>query len=133
MNLSENLSETLPMLQSPEWIKKLTLELSLISNLPLDLEGRLLVYDAENEEVTDILTDDFLLISASMDGQPVQRTMSIELTGERIKKMLQSNQMILDFGLDTQAREVELNANQILRLLAKCRVEYDGNVIIKNN
>ena len=132
MNLSENLSETLPMLQSPEWIKKLTLELSLTSNLPLDLEGRIFVYDAENEEVTDILTDDFLLISASMDGQPVQRTMSIELTGERIKKMLQSNQMILDFGLDTQAREVELNANQILRLLAKCRVEYDGNVKLKN-
>ena len=131
--LSENLSENLPMLQSPEWIKKLTLELNMVSNLPLDLEGRIFMYDTENEEIIDILTDSFLLISASMDGQPVQRAINIEVTGDRIGKLLKSNRMILDFGLDTQAREVELNANQFVSFSAKCRVEYDGNLKLKND
>ena len=132
MNLSENLSGTLPMLESPEWVKKLTLELNLTSNIPLDLEGRIMMYDAENDEITDVLVDDFILISASFDGQPVERSVSIEVTDERIGKMMQANRMILDFGVDTQAREVELTPNQFLRFFAKCKVEYDGNVKLKS-
>ena len=131
-NLSENLSGSLPMLESGDWIKKLTLDLDLTSNIPLDLEGRILMYNSENGEVMDILADNVVLVSASLDGQPVNHSVSIEVTNDRIERMMKSDRMILDFDVDTQAREIDLNANQFLHFFVKCKVGYDGIIDIKS-
>lgn len=131
LNLSENLSADMPLLQS-DMIKKLTLDLDLTSNIPLDLTGSVLMFDNESGQVTDVLADNIVLVSTSADGQPVSHTVTIEVTDDRIRHIMESNRLILDFDVDTQAREAVLNANQYLRFYVKAKIEYDGIMELKN-
>ena len=110
----------------PEIIECLTLELTFNSTLPLNLSGHFYMYDSENDEVTDVLLPDSKLIQASFDGQPATTTVSIDVTEERIDNVLRSDCIIMAYALDTDARDVKLNANQKLSLFVKAKVKYDG-------
>lgn len=110
----------------PEWIKKLTLELTFNSTIPFDLIGNFQMYDSEHNVITDTLLEDATLITASYDGQPSIENVTIEIDGERLQRVMRSNRIILDFDLGNDGRDVVLNANQSLRFNLKAKVEYDG-------
>ncbi len=115
-------------LDSPEWIKKLTLELTLNSTLPFRLNGGFYMYDSERDEVTDILLQNATLLEASYDGQTKTTTVVLEVTEDRLQNVLRSDQIILDLAVDTESQDVSLNVNQTLNFFVKAKVEYDGNV-----
>lgn len=113
-------------IKSPEWVKKLTLELTFISTIPFELSGGFLMYNSETELVTDVLLEDATLIAASYDGQATTSTITVEVTEERLQNLFNSNRIILDLQLDTDGRNVVLNGNQGLQFFAKAKAEYDG-------
>lgn len=124
MNLSE--------LELPDMIERLTLELTFTSTLPINLMGYFYMYDAEFEMITDTLVSGGQLIEASFDGQPTHTTVSIDITEERVERVLQSDHIIMQYVLDTDATDVKLNANQKLTLYMKARVKYNGEVEFDN-
>ena len=112
----------------PEWVKKLTLEITFNSTIPFDFHGRFMAYDTVSGMVTDVLLDDTDLIAASYDGQPHTSTIAIEVTDDRLQAVLQSNKLILDLGLDTKGHDIKLNAQQGLGYSLKTKVDYDGAI-----
>lgn len=120
-------------IEMPDMIKKLTLDLSLTSTLPLNLDGWFYLYDSQADMITDILNPDGQLIVASYDGQPTSTMVSIEITEDRLENLFRADRIITRLALDTDARDVKLNANQRLGLSIKAKVEYDGNVELENN
>ena len=115
-------------LRLPEFVKTLTLELTFVSTLPLNLEGQFFMYDSENEIVTDTLIGEGKLIEASFDGYPKSTTISIDVTEERIEKVLHSDRIIMQYALDTDARNVKITADQKLGVFVKAKASYDGVV-----
>ena len=113
-------------LELPDFIEKLTLELAFTSTLPVNLRGQFYMYDSEFEMITDTLIDASELIEASFDGQPTHTTVSIEITEERINKVIQSDRIIMLYELDTDARNVKLTADQKLTLFVKAKAKYNG-------
>lgn len=112
-------------MELPDMIEQLTLELTFSSTLPVDLTGRFYMYDSEHEIITDTLVGEGKLIEASYDGQPTQTTLSLDVTEERIERVLHSDRIIMRYVLDTEARDVKLNTNQRLTLFVKAKAKYD--------
>ena len=112
-------------IELPDMIEQLTLELTFSSTLPVDLTGRFYMYDSEHEIITDTLVGEGKLIEASYDGQPTQTTLSLDITEERIERVLHSDRIIMRYVLDTEARDVKLNTNQRLTLFVKAKAKYD--------
>lgn len=115
-------------LELPDMIEKLTLELTFNSTLPVSLLGRFYMYDSEHEMITDTLIGEGRLIEASFDGQPTHTTISLDVTEGRVQNMLHSDRIIMQYVLDTEARNVKLNANQRLTLFVKAKAKYDTSV-----
>lgn len=111
---------------TPEWVKKLTLEITFTSTIPFDLHGSFMAYDTVSGMVADVLLDDAEVIAASYDGQPNKSTIAIEITEEKLMSVIHANKLILDLRLDTDGNDVRLNANQSLDYFVKARVVYDG-------
>ena len=107
-------------------IESITLEMTFNSTLPLNLGGRFYMYDSESDKITDTLVANDEIIRASFDGQPTTTEVSIEITENRIEKVLHSDRIIMLYELDTDAHDVVLNANQKLELYVKTKVKYDG-------
>lgn len=112
----------------PELLERLTLELTFTSTLPVDLMGRFYMYDSEHDMITDTLVGDGKLIEASFDGQPTHTTLSLDITEERIERVMHSDRIIMRYVLDTDAHNVKLNADQSLTLFVKARAKYDTAV-----
>ena len=123
-----NLSE----LELPDFIERLTLELTFTSTLPVNLIGRFYMYDSEHEMITDTLVSEGKLIEASFDGEPTHTTVSIDITEERLEKVLGSDRIIMQYLLDTDAHDVKLNANQKLTLYVKAKAKYNADVEFDN-
>jgi len=119
-------------ISSPEWIKKLTLELTFNSTVPFNMIGKFQMLDSEHNEITDVLIDEATLITASLDGQVTTVTVPIEITDQRLQTIMQSDRIILDFDLDSEGRSIVLNANQGLQFYVKAKVEYDGTFDFEN-
>lgn len=115
-------------LEFPEMIERLTLQLTFVSTLPLNLDASFFMYDSESGQITDTLLDGTQLIEASLDGRPVTTTLDLDVTEDRIDKVLHSDRIIMWYHLDTDARDVVLNVNQNLDLFLKVKAEYNGCV-----
>ena len=120
-------------IESPEWMKKLTIELEITSTIPLNMNGVFYMYDIDNECVTDTLVGEPLRLPASFDGTPTHATASIEITEDRLDKVMDSERIIMCYDVDTGAHDVAFNINQTLQFFVKARVEYDGVVELKND
>ena len=124
----------LSQLESPEWIKKMTLELVFESTIPFNLNGNFMMYDSEHDVVTYTLLDNATLIAASYDGQPTMTQVTIEITEEAlINDIFKADRIILDFDLGTESQDVVLNANQYLNFTLKSKVQYDGDFEFNND
>lgn len=119
-------------LELPDFIEKLTLELTFTSTLPVNLRSQFYMYDSEHEMITDTLVDAGKQIEASFDGQPTHTTVSIEITEERINKVIHSDRIIMLYELDTDARNVKLTADQKLTLYVKAKAKYNGVAELDN-
>ena len=119
---------TLKGIDMPDLIKKLTIDLNLNSTLPLNLDGWFYLYDSQTDMITDTLNPEGHLITASFNGLPTSTTISVEITEDRLENVFRSDRIIARLVLDTQGRNVQLNADQELGISAKAKVEYDGIV-----
>ena len=115
-------------IKMPEMIEELSLELTLNSTLPLNLGGQFFVYNSENDQIMDTLLENTQLIEASFDGHPTSTTLTVDITEDRIEDVIHSDQIIMLFMLDTDARDVKINANQKLDMFVKAKVKYKGIV-----
>lgn len=113
-------------LEFPEMIEQMTLQLTFVSTLPLDLDASFFMYDSESGQVTDTLLVGAHLIEAAFDGSPVVTTVDLEVTEDRIDRVLHSNRIIMHYRLDTDAHDVVLKVNQKLDLFLKIKAKYDG-------
>lgn len=115
-------------LELPDMIEQLTLDMTIASTLPLGMKGSFFLYDSENENVTDTLMLNGDVIRASFDGRPVKTDVKLVIDKERVEHLIQSNSIIMSFGLEAGAHGVDLNANQKLDLFLKARAKYKTNV-----
>ena len=115
-------------IEMPDMIKQLTLELTFNSTMPLNLGGQFFMYDSSVDQIADTLLIDNQMIAASFDGTPRTTTISVDITEDRVENVMHSDRIIMLFSLDTEARDVVINANQKLDLFARASVKYKGNV-----
>ena len=115
-------------LEMPDLIEELTLQFTFKSTLPLELSGKFMLYDSENECVTDVLLEEATLIAASYDGHTSPSEVEVVITKDRVENALRSDRIILCFDLDTDAHDVNLNASQGLDFFVKARAKYNGVV-----
>ena len=114
----------------PDMIERITLDLTFNSTIPMNLGGKFYLYDSENDVITDILLEDDEIIKASFDGQPAVSSLSVDITDDRVAHFMSSDRIIMFYELDTDSRDVEINANQSLGAFIKAKVKYNGVVEI---
>lgn len=119
-------------IELPDLIESLTLDLDITSSLPLNLNGWFYLYDSQTGMITDTLNADGKIIEASYTGLPTSNTISIEITPDRLDNVLHSDRIVMMFEVDTDSRDVKLNAQQELGVLVRGKVKYNG-VITDNN
>ena len=115
-------------IKKPEQIEKLTLELTITSTIPLNMNAQFFTYDSETERITDTLVAKDKLIAASFDGRPTMTEVVLEVTGEKIRHLVESDRLISCYELDTEAHDVVLNGQQGVDVYMKARVKYNGIV-----
>lgn len=115
-------------IKMPDQIEKLTLELSISSTLPLNMNAQFFTYDSETGKITDTLVAQDNLIRASFDGQPTLAEVALEITGEKVIRFMQSDRLISCYEIDTDAHNVMLKGQQGLDMFMKAKVKYNGNV-----
>ena len=113
-------------IKRPEQIEKLTLELSISSTIPLNMNARFYAYDSETERITDTLAAQDKLIGASFDGRPTLTEVVLEVTGDKVMHLIESDRLISCYELDTEARDVVLNGQQGVDVFLKAKVKYNG-------
>lgn len=128
---SDTIDMAVSSIEIPELIKKLTLELTFVSTIPLNLGGTFLMYDSETGTILDVLVDDPTMIQSTFDGQACTSTVAIELDETKLDNFMHCDALIMNFAVDTDAHDVVLNANQSMQIYVKSKVEYDGNVELK--
>lgn len=119
-------------IELPDLIESLTLDLDITSSLPLNLNGWFYLYDSQTGMITDTLNADGKIIEASYTGLPTSNTISIEITPDRLDNVLHSDRIVMMFEVDTDSRDVKLNAQQELGVFVRGKVKYNG-VITDNN
>ena len=113
-------------IKSPEQIEKLSLELTISSTVPLNMNAQFFTYDSETEMITDTLVAEDRLIAASFDGHPTTTEVILEVTGDKVVHLIQSDRLISCYELDTEAHNVVLNGQQGVDVFMKARVKYNG-------
>lgn len=132
VSYSDTIEMSVSSVELPELIKKLTLELTFISTIPLNMGGTFLMYDSETGSVLDVLVDNPTMIQSTFDGQACTSTVAIELDEAKLENFMRCNALIMNFVVDTDAHDVVLNTNQDMQIFVKSKVEYDGNVELNN-
>lgn len=116
----------------PELIQEIVLDLDFLTDLPFNVGASVMMYDSQNQVVTDTLASN-ARIQGSFDGTKKASQIVVKLTEDRVGKVLDSDRIILDFNLDTDAHDVVLNLKQSLDFTLKAAVKYNGNVEFSND
>ena len=115
-------------LELPDLIEELTMDLTFISTLPLNLKASFYAYDSESERITDTLLDEGAVIRASLDGRPTTTDVSLVVDERRLENVMHSDRIIMAYWLDSDGNNVKLNVNQKLDMYLKVRAKYYDNV-----
>lgn len=115
----------------PELIREINLDLGFLTDLPFNIGANVLMFDSKNQVVTDTLASD-ARIQGSFDGTEKASQIVVKVTEDRVNRVLNSDRIILEFTLDTDARDVVLNLKQSLDFSLKADVKYNGNVEFSN-
>ena len=117
--------------ETPDMIESVTLDLDIASTLPLNLNGWFYLYDSQTDRIIDTLNSEGEIIKASFNEQPTSTRVSIEINEGRLDNLFQSDCIIMQYEVDTDARDVKLSAHQKLDLLARAKVKYNGKFKLK--
>lgn len=119
---------TMPSIATPDLVEKVSMKLSLDSELPFDLSVQLCTLDSNTGEITDSLLTEEQPVKGSYDGTPVTTDFTFDVTQERLKHLLTSNQLVMKFGLSTAQHTVWLNRANGLSVTLKGDVIYNGEL-----
>lgn len=115
-------------MEMPEMIENLTLELTFVSTMPINMNASFLMYDSENDRITDTLLVNAEMIKASDDGSPVSTHLTINIDETRVGNVLHSDRIIMSYQLDSNMHKVVLNKDQKLSLFLKVKAKYNNGV-----
>lgn len=115
-------------LELPDMIEELTLELTFVSTLPLNLKASFYAYDSQNDRITDTLLVDAVVMRASFDGRPVTTNVSLVVDESRLDDVLHSDRIIMAYLLDSDDNNVKLNINQKVDMYLKVRAKYNDTI-----
>lgn len=115
-------------LELPDMIEELTMELTFISTLPLNLRASFYAYDSENDRITDTLLVNALVTRASFDGRPVTTNVSLVVDESRIDGLLHSDRIIMAYLVDSDDKNVKLNVNQKVDMYLKAKAKYNDTI-----
>ena len=90
------------------------------------------MYDSQNQMIMDTIASNARILG-SFDGTKKASQIVVKITEDRVNRVLSSDRIILDFTLDTDARDVVLNMKQCLVFAVKADVKYNGNVEFSND
>ena len=116
----------------PEMIQEINLDLEFLTDLPFNFGVNVFMFDSQNQVITDTLASN-ARINGSFDGTMKSSQLVVKVTEDRVNRVLSSDRIILDFTLDTDARDVVLNMKQCLDFAVKADVKYNGNVEFSND
>lgn len=115
-------------MEFPEMVENLTLELTFVSTLPVNMNASFYMYNSEYDRITDTLLVNAEMIKASNDGRPVTTNLTIAIDEDRVEDVLHSDRIIMSYQLGSDLHNIALNINQKLDLFLKIRAKYgDSN------
>ena len=120
-------------LELPDMIEELTLELTFVSSLPLNLRASFYAYDSANDRVTDTLLRDAVVMRASLDGHPMTTEVPLVVDESRIEGVLHSDRIIMAYLIDSDDKNVQLNVNQKVEMYLKVRAKYNDCIEFNEN
>lgn len=121
----DTLEFSLSDVESVDMIEKLTLDVTMNSTIPLNLNGKFYLYDSEHNIIVDTLNTVGRFIEGSFDGLPKRTDISFEITERKIDNALRSDRILMWMEVDTDAHDAVLNTNQGLDVFLKARVKYN--------
>lgn len=124
---SDTVNLSLSEINYPDLVEEIDLDLDFLTDMPFNFGANVLMYDSQNQIITDTLVSN-AAIQGSFDGTKKASQIVVKITEGRVNKVMNSDHIILDFSLDTEARDVVLNLKQSLGFAAKATVKYNGNV-----
>ena len=126
--ISLNLGE----ISAPSLVKEIILGMMFESELPFNLSVQLDMYKSTTGEILGGLVDHEMLVNGSFDGNPVLTNESISITQDLLKKLLESDMLIMRVGVNTGGNDVLLNLDNGLGVTLKADVLYGGSMDVNN-
>jgi hypothetical protein len=126
--ISLNLGE----ISAPSLVKEIILGMMFESELPFNLSVQLDMYKSTTGEILGGLVDHEMLVNGSFDGTPVLTNESISITQDLLKKLLESDMLIMRVGVNTGGNDVLLNLDNGLGVTLKADVLYGGSMDVNN-
>lgn len=119
-------------ISAPSLIKEIILGMLFESELPFNLSVQLDMYNSQTGAILGGLVDHEMKVAGSFDGTPVLSNESISITHDLLKKLLESDKLIMRVGVNTGGNDVLLNLDNGLGLTLKADVLYSGSMDINN-
>lgn len=116
-------------LEMPEMIENLTLELTFVSTMPINMNASFFMYNSVNDRITDTLLVNAEMIKASDDGSPVSTHLTVNIDENRVGSVLHSDRIIMSYQLDSNMHKVVLNKDQKLSLFLKLKAKYNNDEV----
>lgn len=116
---------------NPSLVKEIILNAMFDSQIPFSLKAQFYTYNSSTGVITGTLFDNTLEIVGSYDGNPVMSETEMSLTQESLQRLLESDKLIMDFGVKTDGHDVYLNLDNGLGVTLKADVIYDGTLNFK--
>ncbi len=113
---------------SLDLLKEVVLNMLVRTDIPFNISVQAFFYNSTTGEVTETFFDDAFVLHGSFDGAMQQSEIEIALTTERIRQLLHSDKLIVHYHIDTEGKDVELNAGQRLNMALRAKMVYDGMV-----
>lgn len=121
-------------IESPEMISLVELFLDFESGLPFNMMAQLYAYDSSTGQITETIFDDPFSVAGSFDGTPTTSHVDLRITQEKFQSVVNADQLIMRYSLNTDNKEVSLNLDDDLSVEIKLKVNYDGEIIsLENN
>lgn len=115
-------------ISAPELVEKIVLNILFDSEMPFNLNAQFYALNSMTGQVSDALLENELAIKGSFDGQPAKSEVDVAITQDLLKKLLESDKLIMRFGVNTNNNNVYLNLNNGLGLTLKADVFYGGSL-----
>lgn len=119
-----NMSE----IEAPEILKEILLTLLIDSEMPFNLDAQFYTLNPHTGAISDSLLVNPMHIGGSFNGTPVHTETAISVTKERLAHLVESGQLVMRFGVNTDGNDVILNLDNGLTVTLKADVIYGGEV-----